>query len=180
VTSSGDGWNRPRRLVHSRQGNAVVEVSEEVGSPSAPVASANGNQPTAGNFKCSRRRCMTCPKLSMSSQFTSNVTKKLYETINHSNEQISCHSQNLIYLLSCSNCYVQYVGESTIQLNKRMNIHRTAKTGCEHMVKHFHESCPGAGFSIQVVEIFPGNGYSLNKVCPTARAKRLDLGKIFG
>ena len=179
VTSSGDGQNgRPRRLARSRQGcrqdNAVVGVSAEAGSPSTSDALANGNQPTGHNpCRCKRKGCMTCPKLTTKPEFTSNITKKTYKIINHSNEQISCHSQNLVYLLTCRHCNLQYVGESTIPLNKRMNIHRTAKTGCEHMIKHFRDSCPGAGFNIQIVEIFDGNGYSNNKVCPIAREKRI-------
>jgi len=42
------------------------------------------------------------------------------------------------------------------------------------MIKHFKNSCPGAGFKVQVIEIFSGNGYSNNKVCPLARKKRIN------
>ena len=82
VTSSGDGQNgRPRRLVRSRQGNAVVGMSAEEGSPSTSDVSANGNQPTGREpCRCKRRGCMTCPKLSTSNEFVSNVTKKPLKT----------------------------------------------------------------------------------------------------
>ena len=175
VTSSGDGRNCPRRLARSRQGNAVVGSSADAGSPSTSDDSANGSQPTDQIlFRCTRKRCLTCPKLDISSSFTSNITKKSYQTINHSNEQLSCHSQNLIYLLSCCKCNTQYVGETTIPFNKRINIHRTAKTGCEFMINHFRDSCPGAGFKINIIEVFEGNGYSGNKVCASAREKRVE------
>ena len=55
-----------------------------------------------------------------------------------------------------------------------MNIHRTAKTGCQHMIEHFRDACPGASFDIQVVEIFNGDGYVDRKVCPAARKERVD------
>ena len=55
-----------------------------------------------------------------------------------------------------------------------MNIHRTVKTGCEHMIKHFRESYLGAGFKIQVIEKCSGNGCSNNKTCSTAIAKRVN------
>ena len=177
--------HRPRRQVDSRQGNAVVTESAEAGSPSTSDPVANGNHHAAtGNShhatttgftisKCASRRCMTCPKLSTSSTFQSSVTSKNYKIINHSGETISCHSQNLIYLLTCNNCNLQYVGETTIPLNKRINIHRTAKTGCEHMIKHYKEICIGATFQVQVLEIFQGNGYVNGKVCPKDREQRL-------
>ena len=46
------------------------------------------------------------------------------------------HKTSSIYL-PVRHCNLQYVGESTIPLNKRMNIHRTAKTGCEHYDQTF-------------------------------------------
>ena len=46
------------------------------------------------------------------------------------------------------------------------------------MIRHFRESCPGAGFRINILEIFEGNGYIDNdikkKPCPIARQRRLD------
>ena len=106
--------------------------------------------------------------------FVSNVTKKTYTSINHSNIPVACDSQNLVYLLTCKKCNMQYVGETTIKLSNRMNIHRTSKTGCEHMINHKQNSCPGASFSIQVIEHFKGNGYKGKQVCPEARKIRVE------
>ena len=55
-----------------------------------------------------------------------------------------------------------------------MNIHRTSKTGCEHVIKHFNEHCVGAMFSIQIIEIYQGTGYLNGKVDPTFRETRLN------
>ena len=87
---------------------------------------------------------------------------------------MSCHSQNLIYLLTCSSCNLQYVGETTQPLHKRINIHRTAKSGCEHMINHYKDVCAGAHFTIQILECFPGTGYVDGKPCSDARKIRLD------
>ena len=54
-----------------------------------------------------------------------------------------------------------------------MNIHRTGKSGCEHMINHFCDVCPGSTFSIQIIEVFKGDGYNNNKVCPVARKIRI-------
>jgi len=175
VTSPGDGANRPRRLASSRQGNAEVGTLEGVGSPSTSGVSAYEDEPVETQVvKCNRRGCMTCPKLSLTKQIISNVTNKNFITINHTKEQMTCHSQNLVYLLTCCKCNMQYVGETTQPLHKRINLHRTAKTGCQHMIDHFKNSCSGAGFKIQVLELFEGTGYSdNNRPCPTAREQRI-------
>ena len=81
VTSPRDGWNRPRRLAASRQGNAVVAGPAEEGSPSTSDTPANGNQQT-GPSPSHLKRCRTCPSLLKKSTFVSNVTKKIYSIIN--------------------------------------------------------------------------------------------------
>ena len=40
-----------------------------------------------------------------------------------------------------------------------MNIHRKGKSGCEISIDHYKNVCPGATFSIQVIEVLEGNGY---------------------
>ena len=40
-----------------------------------------------------------------------------------------------------------------------MNIHRKGKTGCEILIDHFSNVCPGALFSIDILEKLPGDGY---------------------
>ena len=176
VTFPGEGSsNCPRRLHDSRQDNAVVSDIAIDESPATSVSEANGNQPAdSGIHRCNSTRCLTCPKFNTNKKFTSNVTHYNCQFINHSQENLNCHSQNLIYLLSCNNCNIQYVGETAIPLHKRINIHRKAKTGCEYVIKHFKETCAGASFSIQILEKFVGTGYSNNKVDPADRLKRLD------
>ena len=172
VTSSRA--NPPRRLTDSRQGNAVVVDNNEAGSPS--VVAANGNHLVASFTigKCKKPRCMTCPLFSTNYNFKSNVTQKNYTLENPSGENLNCQSQNVIYLLTCNNCNIQYVGETTTRLNERMNRHRTATSGCQHIINHFKDTCVGATFSTQILEKFSGSGYIHNKVCPDARSKRLD------
>lgn len=94
VTSPRD-HHTPRRVVESQQGNAVVVDTLEEGSPS--TSTANGNQQSAGFeiIKCKSKRCLTCPKLNIFHNFSSNVTKYTYSVINHSNENISCHAHKI-------------------------------------------------------------------------------------
>ena len=163
------------RLPVSRQGNAVVVERHEIGNRS--ISTANGNQLVEDkctiNKRCRNARCKTCPKFNTSLKFQSTVSGKTYNVVNHSNENINCHSQILIYLLTCEGCHLQYVGETTQPLNKRMNLHRTIKSGCENIIIHYRNCCIGFTFSIQVIEILEGTGY--NEVDEDLRKKRLEI-----
>ena len=110
--------------------------------------------------KCRDKRCLTCKNLSLSKTVKSNVTKRRYEVINHTSENLTCHSQNIIYLLTCLSCNIQYVGETAIEFHLRINGHRTAKEGCEHEIRHCKETCIGHNVQYQILEKFPGTGYN--------------------
>ena len=62
----------------------------------------------------------------------------------------------MIYLLSCNQCNVQYVGETTLPLHKRINLHSRADPGCKNAIIHFKNVCVHASFSVQIIEAFPG------------------------
>ena len=151
----------PRRVLRSRQGHAGVIRNLGEGSTSFIVALGQAFD----NFsisKCRDSRCSTCPTFSLSKNFESNVTKRRYEVINHTKENLTCHSQNIIYMLTCLFCNIQYVGETIIPFHKRNNIHRTAKDGCKHEVRHSNEVCDGHHFEYRILEKLPGNGYLSN------------------
>ena len=93
---------------------------------------------------------------------------------NNSREKITCHTQNVIYFLSCNQCNVQYVGETTLPLHKRINLHKRAKFGCKYVIKHFKDVCVGASLSVQIAELFPVTGYKNTNVSPVNRETRLD------
>ena len=100
---------------------------------------------------------MTCPKFVQSDIFKSHVTNQQYKVINHTGEHLSCHSQNIIYLLTCLSCGIQYVGETVCPFHIRNNIHRTEPN--MHFEFHCDTSCRYS-FSYQIIEKLPGNGYN--------------------
>ena len=155
----------PRQLNESRQASthvsrSVVTRETEDGTPSSELANGNFSTNSFTVSPCGASRCKTCSMLVNSYEYSSNVTNRTYKVLNHSKENLSCKSQNIIYLLACKNCNMQYVGETTIPLNKRMNIHRTSKTGCTHVIEHFTNICSHSDMSIQIIEKFDGNGYN--------------------
>jgi hypothetical protein len=59
-----------------------------------------------------------------SSSYTNKVTGKQYTIFC----TVNCKSANIIYILECSVCGLQYVGESKQHSHKRLNGHRTDLT----------------------------------------------------
>ena len=107
--------SNPRRILRSRQGNAGVVVNSGEGGPSfiAAVGTVSDNGLT---FACCKdKRCKTCPTFVKSNYFKSKVTNVQYNVKNHTGEVLTCHCQNVIYLLTCLGCGVQYVGETILQ-----------------------------------------------------------------
>ena len=147
------------RVLRSRQGNAGVIMNLGEGSPSFIIALG----PTLDRFavrKCSDRRCKTCPTFITSKVFKSNVTNQSHNVVNPTRDDLNCHSQNIIYLLSCISCNIQYVGETAYAMHLRMNQHRTSSSGCEHVIHHSTEFCAGHQFQYQIIEKLPGSGYT--------------------
>ena len=86
----------------------------------------NNVQRKKTNEKGKCRPCLTttanlcCRQVLSTSTFKSQQTKRLY-TIFHN---ITCKSSNIIYLLECKKCHIQYVGKTETPFNLRLNNHR--------------------------------------------------------
>ena len=102
------------------------------------------------------------PKVKYFKTSKSTVISKSFNIINHTNENLNCHSQNIVYLLTCFTCATQYTGETATPLHQRMNGHRTSKSGCEHIINHSKYSCEDHNFTYQILEKLPGSGYDQN------------------
>ena len=150
----------PRRSRNLRQDNAAVDMNTEQGTRS--IISADGVDSTNRYMikPCGARSCLTCEILVTDKYYTANVTNRKYEVINHSEDDLTCKSSNLIYLLTCLRCRIQYVGESITPLNIRMNTHRTSKKGCLNIINHFKDTCAGSKFSVQIIVKYANNGYN--------------------
>ena len=69
---------------------------------------------------CNRRRCSHCVSIITGSQFSSHI---MGETFNI-RQVANCKTNNVIYLLTCKKCKLQYVGQTSQPVSKRMNSHR--------------------------------------------------------
>ena len=76
--------------------------------------------PTGESKPCGNKRCFTCKLMTQTqiAKSSSGASVKL-------KRQTNCISENVIYLITCTQCGKQYVGETKRVLNERMNGHRS-------------------------------------------------------
>lgn len=106
---------------------------------------------------CGNKRCLTCCDNVFKPVFESTITRKAYKVINPFLNPLTCSSTNVIYLVTCSRCGIQYVGETSNGLNKRMNGHRYTIRNKKMtlLAEHFSgndEGCNITHFKVQPIE----------------------------
>ena len=72
-----------------------------------------------GARQCMNTRCGSCKHLNNTNSFQNKHSRKQFPI----NESLSCKSKNLIYLISCKKCQLQYVGETQNTLRERLTGH---------------------------------------------------------
>ena len=116
--------------------------------------------------KCNSSKCILANSFFKSTDvIVSSVTHRSYSSTNYEKSYITCNSSNIIYLITCSNCFIQYVGETAQQLNIRFATYRASMSGkinsnsCKWFIEHFStEICKYAKYSVQIIEKWQGNG----------------------
>ena len=83
-------------------------------------SSCQGSLPK-GTYKCNSRRCEVCNYLDEKNSFVSTKTQREYSI----NYNLNCNSVNVIYLITCKVCGLQYVGSTTNKFRLRFNNHKT-------------------------------------------------------
>ena len=103
----------------------------------------------ARNIKCRTTNCATCPTLTNKSHFTS-YQRKSYHTFDNI---YSCDTTNAIYLLECSICQKQYIGETGTTVRIRMRHHRNKFTAKTDLPIYRHPLIHNKDFSIYKLTI---------------------------
>ena len=81
----------------------------------------SNSRPTPGSFRCNNRNCTTCPYIEHGrNQYTFHSTGETHHIKSH----ITCETFNVIYLIQCRLCNLQYIGETKRHLKDRFNEHR--------------------------------------------------------
>ena len=148
------------------------EIINTVKSPSTSVESLNSMCGDGKNTKISPHKnglkhgCKNCPRFSTKDKFVSTSTHRIHHSIIPDNVGIvDCNSANVIYLITCQRCRLQYVGETIQPLRGRIGSHFSSMNHpdkdhtCRILSDHFHHGhCKGAQFSVNIVEKLPGDG----------------------
>ena len=74
-----------------------------------------------GTHKCGSTRCEVCDYLDESSCFKRTDFAREYSI----NYNFNCNSSNVVYLLTCKICKLQYVGSTTTKFRTRFNNHKS-------------------------------------------------------
>ena len=94
---------------------------------------------------------------------------------------MNCGTENIIYLITCRKCGIQYVGETGQSLRKGLNNHRNRlkKLSCQYLYQHFnsdgHTEDDINIVPIEAVELTPTDKISLSALCKLYILVPLDL-----
>ena len=81
----------------------------------------NGVCGSKGCSPCRKSRCQVCKVMCSATTFISLVTNKEYRI----NFSLNCDSSNVVYVLECSVCGVQYVGSTCTSFRVRFNNYKS-------------------------------------------------------
>ena len=117
-------------------------------------------------YKCGSKRCKFQNKYTPKDKAASSVTHRIYDCkVPDGTMYINCHTSNVIYLITCSHCHLQNVGEMVQKLNERfaghnLGINKPEKYGfCKILSGHFNAGCcKNAVYKVQILEKLEGQG----------------------
>ena len=90
-------------------------ISTKSPSPTVPSTRPFGTHP------CNSKRCLLNLHLITSSSITSSSTNSSFPILHH----ISCNTTNIIYVITCKHCRIQYTGQTCNSLRTRFNNHKS-------------------------------------------------------
>ena len=110
--------------------------------------------------------CKLCHTLCTKGKFVSTSTHRIHDSIIPDNiPSVHCKTSNLIYLITCRKCKLQYVGETCQLLRDRIYGHVTGFNNpgtdnhCRILTEHFSQGfCKGATFTVHIIEKLQGDG----------------------
>ena len=125
-----------------------------------------GNGSTSHIFRCRSKRCLFQKKFFPQDRIVSTTTNRIYNCIvPPGTTYLNDHSSNVIYLITCNKCKLQYVGETCLKLNERFNIHNSSlrnpsnSSFCKILNNHFTKGlCKGSSYSVSLIEKLEGTG----------------------
>ena len=87
----------------------------------AKVDSCGAKHLLLGTVKCASRRCEVCKCMDENSRFKSSQDDRRYSI----NYNLTCNSSNVVYLITCKKCLLEYVGSTVTKFRLRFNNHKS-------------------------------------------------------
>ena len=91
--------------------------------------------------------CITCPRMDSSNTMTSlsNISYKIQGKFN-------CQTRNAVYVMECTICHKQYVGETSQMVNARFRVHESfiRTKNDNNIAEHFNIDTP-TSYTIKIV-----------------------------
>ena len=116
--------------------------------------------PSPGIRKCQRPNCGLCEHIIEGDTFNFNCGKTF--KIKHIS---SCEIKNTIYVMKCTNCGLEYIGETGIELRKRVTVHRQQiNDGNLRFLKVSHHlaACPTTNPRFKIFPFYKMNTTNIN------------------
>ena len=122
------------------------------------------------------QRCKTCFHLVEGDSCTSNITNIKYIVVSP-NSDMDCSTRNVIYLITCRKCGVQYVGKTSQTLRCRLNNHHNRlKQLCDlYLYNNFNSD----GHSLDDILLMPTEEVSLSQKDNISLSSKLLLREEF-
>lgn len=95
-----------------------------------------------GCMPCNKPRCKICPQMTTTKRVASTASD-YYVNIKGN---FNCDSANVVYLLECTNCKQQYIGETQTSFRLRFNNHRSHAKIRPFLPLSRHVNTPGHSF----------------------------------
>ena len=108
---------------------------------------SDSKEEVTGTSKCGINGCQICNFLRVGRTFRSKTNGKEFSI----NYNLNCNSKNVVYIITCKICGIQYVGSTTSTFRFRFNNHRNRinahlklssenKRNDDFLYRHFHSS----------------------------------------
>ena len=117
-------------------------------------------------FRCGSKRYQFQNKFIPVNNILSTTTNRLYKCIVPAGSTyVNDHSFNVVDLITCKKCKFQYVGQTSQNLNERLNWHNscfrnpTAYSFCKILNSHFSKGyCKDSSYTVNIIEKPEGAG----------------------
>ena len=137
-------------------------------------------EPSRPCYRGKTKPCQLCSKLVANEIVTSTANRRNFHCFN---ENTTCSSKWVIYLISCPVCFKQYVGQ-TNDLRLRINAHKSnlkkfrdgkaLPSHCTELYKHLSIHSPG-DFFVQILDKINTDNFLPRETATKLLEKELDL-----